>query len=192
MLVHCRGCGLVFVLERQWVTVEDERARYAHHDNTAANEGYVKFLGQVAAVVEGLPEPEAPILDFGSGEHAVLTEMLRGRGLDCVAYDPRYGIGGDALHGRYDVVVLCEVIEHLRDLRAELARLAECLRPGGSIVVRTRCYPSVAELPAWWYARDPTHINFFAPAALAVAAALCDRVCQPTAEPDIFVWRPRG
>jgi 2-polyprenyl-3-methyl-5-hydroxy-6-metoxy-1,4-benzoquinol methylase len=187
-LVHCRDCGLVSVPEAHWLTVDEERARYVHHDNTATNAAYVRFLGQVADVVGS----GARILDFGSGENQVLARLLRDRGYDCIAYDPLYGMGGDALQDRYDAIVLCEVIEHLRDLRAELARLAECLRPAGSIVVRTQCYPSVAELPTWWYARDATHINFFAPAALEVAASLCDRVCQRTSEPDISVWRPRG
>jgi SAM-dependent methyltransferase len=191
-LVLCRACGLVFVPEAQWVSVEAERARYGHHDNTAANAGYVSFLGEVADVVAGLARPGARVLDCGSGENAVLTALLRERGYDSVAYDPLYGIGEGAFADRYDVIVLCEVIEHLRDLRGELARLRECLRPGGQMVVRTQCYPSVDSLPAWWYARDATHINFFSPSALAIAAGLCGLASTATGAADIFVWRPRG
>ncbi len=186
--VHCRDCGLVFVPEAYWVTVDEERARYAHHDNVASNEGYVKFLGQVADVVEGRVGPGGRVLDFGSGENQVLAGLLRKRARTCNAYDPLYGIGPDVLREKYDAIVLCEVIEHLHELRAELARLAECLRPGGSIVVRTQCYPSVAEVPSWWYARDATHINFFARRTLELAAALWGLRCQPTREPDIVVW----
>ena len=178
----------MFVPEEQWVSVAEERTRYGHHDNTAANAGYVRFLGEVADVVCGLTAPGAPVLDFGSGENQVLTDMLNGRGRRCRAYDPLYGLGGDALLEQYDAIVLCEVIEHLRDLRGELLRLGGCLRPGARVVVRTQCYPSLAEIPSWWYARDITHLNFFAPRALEHAAGLLGLGSQSTSLPDIFVW----
>ncbi|HEX7507756.1 MAG TPA: hypothetical protein VF550_13345, partial [Polyangia bacterium] len=75
---HCPNCGLVFVPSQFWLSEDEERARYAHHDNSPANEGYVKFLAQVARVVEGLGGGR--VLDFGSGENAVLADILRQRG----------------------------------------------------------------------------------------------------------------
>jgi SAM-dependent methyltransferase len=186
--VHCPDCGLVFVPPEFWLDENDERARYAHHDNSLANEGYVKFLGQVADVVAGLGAGQPRVLDFGSGEKAVLAEILRQRGFDCVAYDPLCSKGQAALRDRYDIVVLCEVIEHLRDLRAEILSLKQCLGPGGRIVVRTQCYPSAAGVTSWWYARDATHLNFFAERTLEFAAGLCGLRCLRTSEPDIFVW----
>lgn len=186
--IHCPICGLVFVPREFWLNANEERARYAHHDNSPSNEGYVKFLGQVADVAVGLGTGPARVLDFGSGENEVLAEILRLRGFDCVAYDPLYGTGRSALRDRYDVVVLCEVIEHLRDLRAEILSLKECLGPAGRIVVRTQCYPSVAGVTSWWYARDATHLNFFAEQTLEFAAGLCGLRCLRTSEPDIFVW----
>jgi hypothetical protein len=188
---HCPSCGLVSVPPDQWLTVEDERARYGHHDNSESNPGYVRFLGEVAAVVGGLAAPGARVLDFGAGEGAVLARQLQRLGYDAVAYDPLYGLGEGALSGRYRVVVLCEVIEHLRELRDEIVSASKCLDTGGAIVIRTQCYPSVEEVPTWWYARDATHINFFAPRTLAFAGALCGLDCQPTARPDIALWRRR-
>jgi SAM-dependent methyltransferase len=186
--VHCPDCGLVFVPSEFWLSVEEERARYAHHDNAPSNAGYVKFLGQVADVVAGLAAGQARVLDFGSGENAVLVDILRQRGIDCAAYDPLYDKGQSALRGRYDVIVLCEVIEHLRDLRTEMRTLKDCLGPGGRIVVRTQCFPSVAGMTSWWYARDATHLNFFSERTLDHAAGLCGLRSRRTAEPDIFVW----
>jgi len=190
--VHCPNCGLVFVPVEFWLSENEERARYAHHDNSPSNEGYVKFLGQVADVVAdavaGLGTAQPRILDFGSGENAVLADILRRRGFDCAAYDPLYGKGQSALGARYDVVVVCEVIEHLRDLRGEMRTLKDCIGPGGHLVVRTQCYPSVDEVASWWYARDATHLNFFAERTLGFAAGLCGLGCLRTREPDIFVW----
>jgi len=182
----------VFVPKAQWLSVDDERARYAHHDNTLANEGYVRFLGEVAEVVCELAGPEARVLDFGSGQNAILTGLLRSRGRNAKAYDPLYGLGPNALRDTYDVIVACEVIEHLRDLRAELTSIAGCLRSGSHVVARTQCYPSLAELPSWWYARDPTHLNFFAEPTLAVAAGLAGLRCRRARGADIFVWSLPG
>ncbi len=186
--MHCPRCGLVFVPGEFWLGEDAERARYAHHDNSPTNEGYVRFLGQVADVVAELGSSHARVLDFGSGENAVLADILRQRGFDCLAYDPLYGKGLAALRDRYDVVVLCEVIEHLRDLRDEILSLEKVLAPGGSVVVRTQCYPSVAGVTSWWYARDATHLNFLSERTLEVAAGLCGLRCLATRQPDIFVW----
>jgi hypothetical protein len=186
--VHCPNCGLVFVPNEFWLSADDERARYAHHDNSPSNEGYVTFLRQVADVVVGLGMVRPRVLDFGSGENAVLAKILRQRGFDCVAYEPLYGESQAATHGRHNIVVLCEVIEHLRDLQTEIQTIKACLAPGGRVVVRTQFYPSVASLTSWWYARDATHINFFSEQALQFTAGLCGLRCQPTTVPDIFVW----
>ena len=35
----------------------------------------------------------------------------------CESYDPLYGLLIDEKREKYDVIVLCEVIEHLRNLR---------------------------------------------------------------------------
>jgi hypothetical protein len=181
----CPRCGLVFVPEDQWLSVEDERARYQHHNNTPDTHGYVCFLNEVVAQVEALRLGGQPILDFGSGEHAVLTDLLNARGLACTAYDPLYG--RTQLAGPYALVIVCEVIEHLRDLRGELARLRDLLSSDGKILVRTQPYPSVEQLPAWWYSRDPTHINFFSEATLSHAASLIGRSSTRLTK-DIFLW----
>jgi hypothetical protein len=54
--------------------------------------------------------------------------------------------------------------------------------------VRTQCYPTVAGVAAWWYARDATHLNFFAERTLSFAAGLWGLRCLRTSEPDIFIW----
>ena len=190
--VYCPNCGLVSVPRTFWLCEDEERARYAHHNNATSNKGYVKFLGQVADVVAGLAMDQARVLDFGSGENAVLADILRRRGFDCTAYDPLYGQGQAALLSRYDIVILCEVIEHLRDLRGEIQSIKECLGSGGRVIVRTQCYPSVDAVASWWYARDATHLNLFAERTLEFAAGLFGLRCQRTSEPDIFVWASGG
>jgi Methyltransferase domain len=181
----CPSCGLAFVPDSEWLSLDDERARYQHHDNTPDNHGYVGFLNEVVEQADALNLGDRPILDFGSGEHAVLTGLLNARGLVCTAYDPLYG--RTQLAGPYALVVVCEVIEHLRDLRGELVGLRDRLLPDGKILVRTQPIPSVERISSWWYSRDPTHINFFSEDSLAYAASLLGRTSTRLAK-DIFLW----
>jgi hypothetical protein len=178
---------LVFVPESQWLSLDDERSRYRHHDNTSDNHGYVCFLNEVVTQVEQLQLGGQAILDFGSGERAVLTDLLNARGQTCTAYDPLYD--RTQLAGPYALIIVCEVIEHLRDLRGELTRLRELLPPEGKILVRTQPYPTVEHIHGWWYSRDLTHINFFGENTLAHAASLIGRSSTRLSK-DLFLWSP--
>ena len=83
-----------------------------------------------------------------------------------------------AVDGGYDAITAGDVIEHLRDPHALLARLLPLLRPGGRLVVST---PNIA---TWWvrgmllfgrfrYAErgvmDRTHTHFFTRSTLVEA-----------------------
>jgi hypothetical protein len=157
----CGVCGLIFVPASQQVPVEEERRRYDLHDNSPDHEGYRTFLNEVADLVVQRIDRSGRILDFGCGRHAVLTSILRERGFDCTAFDPLYGIGMEVLSDRYDTVVLCEVIEHMREVKNELRTIKELLNPCGTLVIQTRLYTSLESFDSWWYKNDITHINFF-------------------------------
>jgi hypothetical protein len=164
----CNDCELVFVPESGHCSIEDEKKRYALHDNRVDNNGYVRFLDEIVDVVGSIHYPGQRILDFGCGKHAVLGELLHRKGYECDSYDPLYGIGMACHSKRYDVVVLCEVVEHLRRLNDETVIIKNMLDPQGKVVVRTNQYPSREEFGAWWYKEDPTHINFFSRESLIV------------------------
>jgi 2-polyprenyl-3-methyl-5-hydroxy-6-metoxy-1,4-benzoquinol methylase len=79
-------------------------------------------------------------------------------------------------HGSFDVVLLGDVVEHLRDPGAALARLRPFLKPGGRLVLTT---PNVANWALrlsllagrWRYTErgilDRTHTHFFTRNTLA-------------------------
>jgi hypothetical protein len=142
---HCAVCDLIFVPASQFVTVEEERARYELHDNTGDHAGYRSFLSGVAEIVVQVTAQSGSILDFGSGRHAVLTSLLRERGYSCTAYDPLYGIGMDSAECTYNTVVLCEVIEHLRNLKEDVRIITGLANASGTLVIRTGFH------------RDPSH-----------------------------------
>ena len=189
----CGECGLVSVPERYRLSVDGERARYGLHDNSMSNEGYVRFLSQVVDVAAGLWRPGMRVLDFGCGENAALCRLLEGKGVDCCAYDPLYGrllpdsayING--VNNVFDIIILCEVIEHLRDISGELDFIGQLLRDGGTVILRTQIYENPSVFPGWWYAQDPTHINFFNRKSLKKAASIINKNLVNTGYPDIFV-----
>jgi hypothetical protein len=157
---HCTVCDLIFVPVSQFVPADEERARYELHDNTGGHAGYRSFLGEVADIIGQVTAQSGRILDFGSGRHAVLTSLLRERGYSCTAYDPLYGIGMDSTEFTYDTVVLCEVIEHLRDLKEDLRIITGQVNPSGTLVIRTGIHPRSESFGSWWYKNDRTHINY--------------------------------
>lgn len=179
-LLHCTDCDLVFVPECDHVGTAQERERYATHHNEPDNQSYLRYLGAIADHVCVRLRSGERVLDFGSGEHQVLTHVLRGRGVSCVAHDPMYGIGVAALDTLYDMVVACESLEHVRDLPGTLTRVRSSLAPGARVFVHTRLRPPhVAQVAGWYYVQDPTHINLFSRRALEhVATKLGLRVAE--------------
>jgi SAM-dependent methyltransferase len=185
----CPQCDLVFVPSIEQVSIDEERSRYARHDNTLANAGYRTFLGEIADAVCGLPYTVPAILDFGSGENRVLEALLADHGYRCASYDPLYDIGIEALAETYDIVVMCEVIEHLRTPADEFARVKKLLRPKGCLVLRTRIRPNDGAFRTWWYKEDPTHIGFYSVKSLERVAKILGADELMPMEKEIWVMR---
>jgi hypothetical protein len=187
---HCEACGLLFVPVSGHISREEEKQRYALHDNSAQNEGYVKYLNEIVSIVCARCCHSDRILDYGSGKNGVLTRLLREKGYACTAFDPLYRIGKDALTKSYDMIILCEVIEHIRDIGKELLNIKKALRRlAGKVIIRTQLYPSLDEFAGWWYKNDITHINFFGNATInRLACMLGMKKAQPAVlSEDIFI-----
>jgi len=216
-LYLCPRCGLISVPAEYHLSVSDELSRYALHDNSLSNQGYVDFLTEVAdvavSVAAGMPhgglsmsdprEPPIKLLDFGCGKEAALCRLLGRRGIDCYPYDPLYdGLQLPADVCEYEIIVACEVVEHLRDIAGELRLIGGLSRDGGAIILRTRLYDDAdvnintdvsggdtSIIQNWWYMQDPTHINFFNRKSLSKLASIIDKRLEVTGRRDIFVLR---
>lgn len=190
--LRCPTCDLVFVAREQMLSRTDERARYDQHHNTATDLAYVSYIDACIAELRRLPLAGARILDFGCGQHAVMTARLREQGLDCTAYDPLYQLGTHALADTYDVVAAVEVVEHLRELRQELDGIARSLAPGGRLFVRTLLRCADVPFATWWYKNDLTHVNFFSADTWEFVARTWDLVCEYRDDRQIVVLRHVG
>jgi hypothetical protein len=172
---HCPRCQMVGVPSIDHISPDEEKFRYSFHDNQADNPQYHRYCEGIADKICAIATNKSQLLDFGSGPDFVLTRVLRLRGLQCDPYDPVYDLGVNALSSTYDVIILCETIEHLRDLTDEVCKLRQMSKPEGCLFIQTQLYTSKEDVPAWWYAVDTTHINFFNETSLNYFSALLQR-----------------
>ena len=86
---------------------------------------------------------------------------MNGRGVRCASHDPLYGILADKVGEQFDIIVACEVFEHLRDIQKEISLISRLLEPDGFLYVHAQLYDDVKDFPSWWYIKDLTHINFY-------------------------------
>lgn len=184
---YCCKCELISVPEQYWLSHAEEKERYKKHNNSEKNHGYVAYLNEIVAIVKNIGKAAPEILDFGSGERAILTELLKKNGYNCTAYDPVFGKYLNKETNLFDIVILCEVIEHLRDITGELKTIRSLLKNNGVLIVRTRLYPSVEDIKGWWYTQDKTHINFFSKAAIENVAQISGLFNVIAKAEDIFV-----
>lgn len=159
---RCGVCRLVFLAPEQRPTAESERAHYGTHENDPDDPGYRAFLARLADPLAARLAPGAEGLDYGAGPGPALARMLVERGFRVRIYDPFFAPDDDALRRTYDFVACSETAEHFHDPAAEFARLDGMLRPRGWLGVMTEMLDDARDFASWRYARDPTHVCFYA------------------------------
>jgi hypothetical protein len=187
---HCPQCELIGVPVAEHLSRDEEKRRYSHHKNQLDNVQYCRYCEGIADEICKIELKNPALLDFGSGPNFVLTRVLRQRGFQCDPYDPVYELGMDACSRVFDLIILCETIEHLRDLNEEVRLLKQMSKPGGYIFIHTQLYEAKESVPKWWYAVDETHINFFNHHSLNCLASLLQRRIFYTINKEVFVLNP--
>ncbi len=158
---RCPVCLLVFVPPEQFLTLEEEKAQYDLHENSADDQGYRHFLNRLFRPLSKLIQTNSSGLDFGSGPGPTLSLMFKGSGHSVEIYDYFYAPDLTPLTQSYDFITATEVIEHLHHPRQELERLWSCLKPGGVLGIMTKRVIDQESFKKWHYKNDPTHICFF-------------------------------
>lgn len=170
----CVNCDLVFVDTLSHLSLSEEKKRYDLHDNTSTNRGYVKYLDSMYQEICKLNITNPEVLDFGCGKNAVLESILKNSGVNCISYDPLYKIGMDSLNKLYDIVVFCEVIEHVSNLHEELLKISSLTKNSGYLILRTELLTNKIDFKSWWYKEDLTHINFLSPKTIDYVAEIIE------------------
>lgn len=158
---HCGMCDTIALCRQQAPSAQQERKRYLEHDNSHANEGYVRMFEDFIrrAVLPFCDDGKA--LDFGCGPGPVLGDLLSRSGFDTDLYDPFFFPGCEHRSRSYDLITSTEVFEHLASPADVLDQLCGVLRPGGFLALMTHLHPGVHHFADWWYHRDPTHVTFY-------------------------------
>lgn len=159
-MLHCPNCDLLHVPRDQHLPLEQQRARYLHHENSMENTEYVRRFEQLIDRLDKYVPAPRRVLDYGCGPGPVLIELLKRRGDEAIGYDPHFAPKMD-LTRPFDAVVSTETFEHFADPSMEMSRICDILRPGGVLAIMTQLHAGAESVLDWWYARDPTHVCFY-------------------------------
>lgn len=157
----CPLCKAIFKDPENFLTAEEEQARYKEHNNDVNNPGYQEFVTPLVKAVQKDYRSDHIGLDYGCGTGPVITKLLRDKGYELKLYDPFFANYPDNLKSKYDYIVCCEVMEHFHNPREEFQRLHSLLRPGGAIFMKTSIYSDQINFDSWHYKNDPTHVFFY-------------------------------
>jgi len=195
-LVRCGNCGLIRTADappREAIGPYYRSEAYVSHTDSAR--GLVNWLyhrvrrftvaGKRRMAERVVGGRRGRVLDYGCGTGAFLGAM-RDAGWDVTGLEPDdtaranaarlHGLDlsppealADLPDGRFDVVTLWHVLEHVHDLQDTLAHLSRVLAPGGRLFIAV---PNPLSLDAVhygtaWAAWDvPRHLWHFTPSAL--------------------------
>ena len=185
----CPQCQLVFVPRSQLISIENERSRYKHHQNEADDSNYLEYLSKIEQACEPYLLKGDEGLDFGCGPSPLLGEIFSQKGFPTSSYDLFFHPNVPYKNKSYDFIILCEVIEHLRNPLEVLRELRGLSKPNGSILVRTKFYPEVSAFKDWFYKRDMTHIQFFSQTTLQHLAKSFQMEFQGEISTDLYLMK---
>lgn len=201
-LCRCRACGFgqpaaLPALPRYFDRMYDQRwsREWIEGEHESPCKDYI-FGGILAALNRLVPSGRRRLLDIGA--HAGrFVALAAGAGWDAegLELNPQtaaYAAGrtGRTIHqlnirdlarepGRYDAVVLTDVLEHIAEPAPVLASARALLAPGGAIAVKVPHGPSQLRKETWRGRLRPSyrptvadnlvHVNHFSPRALRLA-----------------------
>jgi 2-polyprenyl-3-methyl-5-hydroxy-6-metoxy-1,4-benzoquinol methylase len=193
-LMLCISCGMVFS-SRMSESSADEGSYDDFYNKKGARrfnfgvEAMVRLFRMGRAVFLTVLAPDAgTILDVGSGRGWMLNDLKRkyrfrrtagiqisrpavefSRNVLGLEIFDRDLLEADFGRGRFDIVTLWHVLEHVRKPEETIRRCWQLLNPGGLLVVEVPNFDSWTcpwTLP-YWLGFDPSHhLTFFTPSAL--------------------------
>ncbi|NIQ00422.1 MAG: class I SAM-dependent methyltransferase, partial [Nitrospinaceae bacterium] len=106
----CPCCALIFVPARYFLSRDEEKKRYLLHENSLANEGYVKMFQDKIRILRSACPGVRTALDYGCGYAPVLQTLLRREGIRTDVYDSMFYPEMPA-PAAYDLVISTETFE---------------------------------------------------------------------------------
>lgn len=188
--LRCSLCALVFVPQRYWLSIEQEKAIYDLHQNDVQDQGYRQFLARLATPLLEQLAPDQRGLDFGCGPGPALAAIFKERGHHMDLFDPFYFNDPALLTKQYDFICATEVVEHLHTPDKEFTTLFSLLKPGGWLGLMTKLVIDQQAFRQWHYIRDLTHICFYSHSTFEYLAQRFDTELSFAAKDVILLRKP--
>ena len=122
-----------------------------------------------------LPPNEMTVLDFGCGPNGFVEKaradlQMQAWGSDIIPpkFAPEYFLQAPVTQ-KFDIIVACEVIEHLPFPMESFETIKSMLKPGGVFAFQTAEYDRAAGRDWWYLGPDNGHISLYSRAALDIA-----------------------
>jgi SAM-dependent methyltransferase len=111
------------------------------------------------------------ILDFGCGMGTFVEVCRRSLQLDAWGTDlikPKFGLNYflQKINRKFDIVVACEVMEHITTPIETFRAIRDMLKPGGAFAFQTAEYDHVSGRDWWYVGPDNGHISLYSRGAL--------------------------
>ncbi len=167
---HCPICDLRFLDPKFRLSSDEEKSRYALHNNDIEDVGYQKFIQPLILALNDkikirIQLNQTPLLglDFGCGTGPIFASEIQKQNLPIHInlYDPYFHADESALNTTYDFIGATEVVEHFYQPHLEFQQLHDLLKPGGFIGIMTLLIDETIDFKNWFYRKDPTHVVFY-------------------------------
>lgn len=162
----CQKCFSLMLDPLNYLSSEEEEARYRIHNNDIDDPSYQKFVAPIVKAVKDNYNINNLGLDYGAGPGPVATSLLEKEGYVLSLYDPYFHRYPQNLLKNYDYIICSEVIEHFHKPYEEFNRLNNILNKKGSIFCLTSLYDEYLDFRGWNYKNDETHVFFYHKRAL--------------------------
>lgn len=158
---QCQNCSSIMLDPKDYLSKEEEKARYKTHNNDVTDVRYQNFVSPIVNAVKKTYKSHHLGLDFGAGTGPVITKMLEDAGYKLNLYDPYFHNYRENLEISYDYIVCCEVMEHFYNPLKEFEKMSNMLNKDGSLFCMTSTYDESIDFDTWHYRRDDTHVFFY-------------------------------
>ncbi|HVF67295.1 MAG TPA: class I SAM-dependent methyltransferase [Pyrinomonadaceae bacterium] len=181
---RCRACGTLYVAELPGAGELEDYDSYYGEENLAVPEFINRRLDEIIAGFEPYKHT-GRLLDVGCGAGTFMQAARRaawdavGVEVSATAAEHNRAKGFEVFNGeladarypegRFDVVVLSEVLEHVEEPRAMLGEVLRIMRPGGLLWATTpngRGFSARALGLKWSAVSPPEHLHLFSRGAV--------------------------
>ena len=158
---HCPVCRGIFMDRNSLLDPLAEQRQYLTHENDVNDPRYRNFVRSFVDLIAGSEREGACGLDYGAGPGPVVAVMLEELGYRVSLWDPYFHTDDTVLHGRYDFLFACEVIEHFYRPAESFRHMKSLLGEKGVLYCRTSLIPDDISFSAWGYRNEETHVFFY-------------------------------